>query len=180
MVVVRGKAKLLEDYHGKVFYADFLDFAAIRTGTWDASLAFVMAGAIAVTFIGFKFALKRSQPLFGEKFHLPAREDIDARVVGGDPLEVDVQLGLSPDELQAIFRDTLSRQLAPSRNYKARIQDIIAAIDTLERNPMIGYRGCYRYLKDPDVFRLELEVLAQRAVRSCPERAISYLTKDVS
>ena len=24
----RGKAKLLEDYHGKVFYADFLDFAA--------------------------------------------------------------------------------------------------------------------------------------------------------
>ena len=24
----RGKAKLLEDYHGKVFYADFLEFAA--------------------------------------------------------------------------------------------------------------------------------------------------------
>jgi uncharacterized protein len=62
---------------------NFLDFAAIRTGTWDASLAFVMAGAIAVTFIGFKLALKRSQPMFGEKFHLPAREDIDARVVAG-------------------------------------------------------------------------------------------------
>jgi uncharacterized membrane protein YedE/YeeE len=62
---------------------NFLDFAAIRTGTWDASLAFVMAGAIAVTFVGFRLALKRSQPVFGEKFNLPTREDIDARVVGG-------------------------------------------------------------------------------------------------
>ena len=52
---------------------NFLDFAAIRTGTWDASLAFVMAGAIAVTFIGFKLALKRPQPIFGEKFHLPTQ-----------------------------------------------------------------------------------------------------------
>ena len=24
---------------------------------------------------------------------------------------------------------------------------------------MIGYRGCYRYVRDPEVFRLELEVL---------------------
>ncbi len=62
---------------------NFLDFAAIRTGTWDASLAFVMAGAIAVTFTGFKLALKRPQPIFGEKFHLPGREDIDARLVAG-------------------------------------------------------------------------------------------------
>jgi DNA-binding MurR/RpiR family transcriptional regulator len=30
-------------------------------------------------------------------------------------------------EMQAIFRDGLSRQLAPSRNYKARIRDIIAS-----------------------------------------------------
>jgi uncharacterized membrane protein YedE/YeeE len=62
---------------------NFLDFAAIRSGTWDASLAFVMAGAIAVTFVGFRLALKRSQPVFGDKFHLPRREDIDARVVAG-------------------------------------------------------------------------------------------------
>ena len=62
---------------------NFLDFAAIPSGTWDASLAFVMAGAIAVTFIGFKLVLKRSQPIFGEKFYLPGREDIDARLVAG-------------------------------------------------------------------------------------------------
>jgi pyruvate, water dikinase len=30
-----------------------------------------------------------------------------------------------------------------------------------EANPMIGYRGCYRYVREPDLFRLELEVLAR-------------------
>lgn len=30
-----------------------------------------------------------------------------------------------------------------------------------EENPMIGYRGCFRYLRDPQLFDLELEVLAR-------------------
>ena len=30
-----------------------------------------------------------------------------------------------------------------------------------ERNPMIGYRGCYRYIKEPDLFALELELIAR-------------------
>jgi pyruvate,water dikinase len=30
-----------------------------------------------------------------------------------------------------------------------------------EENPMIGYRGCYRYVREPDLFRLELDVLAK-------------------
>jgi pyruvate,water dikinase len=30
-----------------------------------------------------------------------------------------------------------------------------------EANPMIGFRGCYRYLQDPEVFALELEALAR-------------------
>ena len=30
-----------------------------------------------------------------------------------------------------------------------------------EENPMIGYRGCYRYVRDPEVFRLELDVLTK-------------------
>ncbi len=30
-----------------------------------------------------------------------------------------------------------------------------------EDNPMIGYRGCYRYVREPDLFRLELDVLAK-------------------
>jgi pyruvate, water dikinase len=30
-----------------------------------------------------------------------------------------------------------------------------------EDNPMIGYRGCYRYVREPELFALELEVLAR-------------------
>ncbi len=30
-----------------------------------------------------------------------------------------------------------------------------------EDNPMIGYRGCFRYVDQPDLFRLELDVLAR-------------------
>jgi pyruvate, water dikinase len=30
-----------------------------------------------------------------------------------------------------------------------------------EENPMIGYRGCYRYIREPDLFALELELLAR-------------------
>ena len=30
-----------------------------------------------------------------------------------------------------------------------------------EENPMIGYRGCYRYVRDPELFGLELDVLAR-------------------
>ena len=73
---------------------NFLDFAAIRTGAWDASLAFVMAAAIAVTFAGFKLVLRRSRPVLGEKFHLPTREDIDARVIAG-PAIFGIGWGLS-------------------------------------------------------------------------------------
>lgn len=35
------------------------------------------------------------------------------------------------------------------------------AFEPVEQNPMIGYRGCYRYLRDPATFALELETLAQ-------------------
>jgi pyruvate, water dikinase len=35
------------------------------------------------------------------------------------------------------------------------------AFEPMEANPMIGYRGCYRYVREPDLFALELEVLAQ-------------------
>jgi len=33
--------------------------------------------------------------------------------------------------------------------------------EPVEENPMIGYRGCYRYVRDPETFRLELDVLAK-------------------
>lgn len=62
---------------------NFLDIAAIPAGTWDASLAFVMAGAIAVTFIGYRLVLRRPAPLFADAFHLPTARRIDARVLIG-------------------------------------------------------------------------------------------------
>ncbi len=38
--------------------------------------------------------------------------------------------------------------------------------EPLEDNPMIGYRGCFRYVDQPDLFRLELDVLAQVAAET--------------
>jgi pyruvate,water dikinase len=35
------------------------------------------------------------------------------------------------------------------------------AYEPVEENPMIGYRGCFRYVRDPELFLLELEVLAR-------------------
>ena len=60
----------------------FLDI----TGNWDPGLAFVMGGALFVTFIGYKFVLKSSGPLFEEKFRLPTRKDIDGRLIFGSAL----------------------------------------------------------------------------------------------
>jgi len=34
-----------------------------------------------------------------------------------------------------------------------------AEFEPQEENPMIGYRGCLRYVKDPDVFRMELRAI---------------------
>jgi pyruvate,water dikinase len=33
--------------------------------------------------------------------------------------------------------------------------------EPVEDNPMIGYRGCYRYVREPDLFALELQLLAR-------------------
>jgi uncharacterized membrane protein YedE/YeeE len=62
---------------------NFLDIAAIPAGTWDPSLAFVVGGGIVVTLVGFRFVFKRSQPIFGEKFHLPSANELDARIISG-------------------------------------------------------------------------------------------------
>jgi uncharacterized protein len=52
-------------------------------GAWDASLAFVMAGAIAVHLVAHRLLTRRSSPLFDTRFHLPTRKDIDPRLVLG-------------------------------------------------------------------------------------------------
>ena len=34
-----------------------------------------------------------------------------------------------------------------------------AEYEPKEENPMLGYRGCFRYVKEPDVFRMELQAI---------------------
>ncbi len=58
---------------------DFLDFA----GNWDPTLATVMAGAILAAFPGFAFARKRQASLFGNRFQIPSRRDIDRDLIAG-------------------------------------------------------------------------------------------------
>lgn len=57
----------------------FLDL----TGNWDPSLAFVMAGAIMVGAIAFRFAGGRRTSLLGAPMHLPTSTIIDRRLVLG-------------------------------------------------------------------------------------------------
>ena len=52
-------------------------------GTWDPSLAFVMLGAIAVTFAGYRLAFGRGRPLLADTLSLPTRTDIDAQLIAG-------------------------------------------------------------------------------------------------
>jgi uncharacterized membrane protein YedE/YeeE len=58
---------------------NFLDLA----GTWDPSLAFVMAAAVSVTFVGYRALGAQPRPLFAEKFFWPTAKDIDAPLLTG-------------------------------------------------------------------------------------------------
>ena len=70
---------------GMIDPAKVLNFFDIA-GTWDPSLAFVMAGALAVTFIGYKLAWRRAAPLFDNRFEVPTSTIVDAKLVGGAAL----------------------------------------------------------------------------------------------
>jgi uncharacterized protein len=52
-------------------------------GAWDASLAFVMLGAIGVHALGYRWVRRRSAPLFAKTFAVPTRRDLDAKLLIG-------------------------------------------------------------------------------------------------
>lgn len=60
----------------------FLDIA----GAWDPSLAFVMGGAVIVSFVAFRLAGQRAKPILSESFQIPTRKDIDRPLVLGASL----------------------------------------------------------------------------------------------
>jgi len=57
----------------------FLDVA----GEWDASLIFVMVGAIAIHFLGQRLRGRMKRPFFEGEFQLPLSKVIDVRLVTG-------------------------------------------------------------------------------------------------
>ena len=65
---------------GKVI--GFLDLA----GDWDPSLIFVIGGGVTVTTASFWLVLRRERPLFEKKFFLPAKADLDGRLLTGAAL----------------------------------------------------------------------------------------------
>jgi len=52
-------------------------------GAWDATLACVMAGAVAVSSLGFMLARRRGAPVWAGQSLWPTRRDIDAPLVTG-------------------------------------------------------------------------------------------------
>jgi uncharacterized membrane protein YedE/YeeE len=62
--------------------AKVLNFLDIL-GAWDPSLAFVMAGASATAFLGYRLVWRQHRPLLGHQFDLPPTSKIDTRLLTG-------------------------------------------------------------------------------------------------
>lgn len=58
---------------------NFLDLSA----NWDATLAFVMGGAILVAAPGMYWVRKGNKPMFANKFDIPSSKTIDAKLILG-------------------------------------------------------------------------------------------------
>jgi pyruvate,water dikinase len=83
-----------------------------------------------------------------------------------------VATGRGDDFVQALSESllTISRAFAPRpvvyrttdfRTNEFRALEGGETFEPVEANPMIGYRGCYRYVREPEVFELELRALAR-------------------
>ncbi len=55
-------------------------------GNWDPTLAFVMVGALLVMAVAWRIRARMAKPLFGEKFSLPDRSDLDPQLLAGSAL----------------------------------------------------------------------------------------------
>lgn len=77
--LVFGAGLLISGMTQTVKVLGFLDIF----GAWDATLAFVMAGAVVVASAGFALARRRGAPVFATQYLWPTRKDIDAPLVIG-------------------------------------------------------------------------------------------------
>ena len=69
-------------FSGMINPAKVLNFLDL-TGNWDPTLIFVMGGALATTFLGYKIILRRANPLFEKRFYIPTRNDLDGSLIFG-------------------------------------------------------------------------------------------------
>lgn len=56
------------------------------TGAWDPALALVMGGAIGVHALAYVVQRRWSRPLLADRWQVPSRRDLDAKLVGGAAL----------------------------------------------------------------------------------------------
>ena len=77
-----GAGLTLSDMVDPARVLGFLDVA----GHWDATLAFVMAGAVIASAIGYMLARRLPSPLFGTAFFIPENRRLDSQLIGGAAL----------------------------------------------------------------------------------------------
>ena len=65
---------------------DFLDIAAIRSGTWDPTLLMVFAGALPTMFLGYCLKNCMQRPLIARAFLVPTPSPIDGRLIAGSAI----------------------------------------------------------------------------------------------
>ncbi len=65
---------------------NFLDIAAISSGGWDPSLAFVMGGAAVVAFFGLRLNKVMQKPIAEPVFHVATKTRLDRQLVVGSAL----------------------------------------------------------------------------------------------
>lgn len=80
--VMFGAGLTLSDMVNPARVQAFLDIA----GSWDPVLAFVMAGAVAASAVGYVVARMLGSPLFGGKFFIPENRMLDRQLIGGATL----------------------------------------------------------------------------------------------
>lgn len=66
--------------------ARVLGFLDIASGHWDASLMFVLAGAVLVAVPGMMIQRHMARPVLDDQFHLPAKTAIDTKLVAGSAI----------------------------------------------------------------------------------------------
>jgi uncharacterized membrane protein YedE/YeeE len=80
--LVFGLGLLLSGMANPAKVLGFLDLA----GSWDPSLAFVMAGAVGVGLVAFALARRRKTSLLGAEMKLPTTRGLDRRLIAGSLL----------------------------------------------------------------------------------------------